>query len=615
MENVTLKKSMDIRNIAIIAHVDHGKTTLVDGILKATGQINQKEDRERVMDSMDLERERGITIRAKNASVFYQGNKINIIDTPGHADFGGEVERVLGMADCCLLLVDAVEGPMPQTRFGLDKSQRMGHRPILVINKIDRDFAAPDKVIDKVFDLFDELGATPEQMDFPIVYCSAKSGFASTELARAGKEDKDLLPLIDVIVKHVPVASGNADGVLQMQVMNLDYDDYMGRVGIGRIFRGTIRKNQPVECVGEGGTKKGKITKIFGFEGMDRIELQEAVAGDIIGITGLEELAIGDTIGAEGNVELRAPIRVDEPTVSMFFLVNDSPFAGKEGRFVTTRQIRDRLFRETLTNVAMRVLEDPERKDRFQVQGRGDLHLSVLVETMRREGYELQVSRPEVILKKDEQGRRTEPYEQLIIDLPEEFSGTIIQELNRRKGEMVAMETSVHGTTRIEYVIPTRGLIGFRSFLITESRGSAAVTSVFLKYDLYAGPIQGRKNGALISMEQGVTVPYALWAIQERGVLFVPPGIQVYKGMVLGECSRENDLEVNPCKEKKLTNVRASGSDEAVRLVPPRQLTLEQCIEFIDDDELVEITPKSLRIRKKFLDPNERKKMAKAAAL
>lgn len=612
---MTLKTCMDIRNIAIIAHVDHGKTTLVDGILKATGQISQREDLERVMDSMDLERERGITIRAKNASVFYKGNKINIIDTPGHADFGGEVERVLGMADCSLLLVDAAEGPMPQTRFVLDKSLRMGHRPILVINKIDRDFAAPDKVIDKVFDLFDELGATPEQMDFPIVYCSAKSGFASTELSRAGKEDKDLLPLIDVIVKHVPVASGNADGFLQMQVMNLDYDDYMGRVGIGRIFRGTIRKNQLVEWVGQGGTRKGKVTRIFGFEGLDRVELQEAVAGDIVGITGLEELAIGDTIGTEGHVEMRAPIRVDEPTVSMYILVNDSPFAGKEGKFVTTRQIRDRLFRETLTNVAMRVLEDPERKDRFQVLGRGDLHLSVLVETMRREGYELQVSRPEVIIKKDEQGRRIEPYEQLIIDVPEEFSGTIIQELNRRRGEMVAMETSVHGTTRIEYVIPTRGLIGFRSFLITESRGSAALTSVFLKYDLYAGPIPGRKNGALISMEQGVAVPYALWAIQERGVLFVSPGVQVYKGMVLGECSRENDLEVNPCKEKKLTNVRASGSDEAVRLVPPRQLTLEQCIEFIDDDELVEITPKSLRIRKKFLDANERKKMAKAAAL
>lgn len=612
---MTLKKTMDIRNIAIIAHVDHGKTTLVDGILKATGQISQKEDRERVMDNLDLERERGITIRAKNASVYYHGHKINIIDTPGHADFGGEVERVLGMADCSLLLVDAVEGPMPQTRFVLDKSLRIGHRPILVINKIDRDYAMPDKVIDKVFDLFDELGATPAQMDFPIVYCSAKSGFASTELARAGKEDKDLLPLLDVIIRHVPVASGNAGGDLQMQIMNLDYDDYMGRVGIGRIFCGTVRKNQVVEYAGEGGSKKGKVTKILGFEGLERVELQEAVAGDIVGITGLEDVAIGDTIGLEGSVKRRPPIRVDEPTVSMFFLVNDSPFAGKEGRFVTTRQIRERLFRETLTNVAMRVLEDPERKDRFQVQGRGDLHLSVLVETMRREGYELQVSRPEVILKKDEQGRRTEPYEQLIIDLPEEYSGAIIQELNRRKGEMIAMETSVHGTTRIEYVIPTRGLIGFRSFLITESRGSAAMTSVFLKYDLYAGPIQGRKNGALISMEQGVAVPYALWAIQERGVLFIPPGVHVYRGMVIGECSRENDLEVNPCKEKKLTNIRASGSDEAIRLIPPRQLTLEQCIEFIDDDELVEVTPKSLRIRKKFLDSNERKKMARAAAL
>ncbi len=609
-----MKKSMDIRNIAIIAHVDHGKTTLVDGLLKATGQISQKEDRDRVMDNMDLERERGITIKAKNASVSYKGNKINIIDTPGHADFGGEVERVLGMADCSLLLVDAVEGPMPQTRFVLDKSLRMGHRPILVINKIDRDFAAPDRVIDKVFDLFDELGATAEQMDFPTVYCSAKGGFASTELERAGTEDKDLLPLLDVILEHVPAASGNAEGDLQMQVMNLDYDDYMGRVGIGRIFRGTIRKNQPVEFVGENGSKKGRITKILGFEGLRQVELQEAVAGDIVGITGLEDVAIGDTLGVEGNVEARPPIHVDEPTVSMFFLVNDSPFAGKEGKFVTTRQIRDRLFRETLTNVAMRVYEDPERKDRFQVQGRGDLHLSVLVETMRREGYELQVSRPEVIFKKDDQGRRTEPYEQLIIDLPEEYSGTIIQELNRRKGEMTAMETSVHGTTRIEYVIPTRGLIGFRSFLITESRGSAAVTSVFLKYDAYAGPIQGRKNGALVSMEQGTTVPYALWAIQERGVLFVPPGVQVYKGMVLGECSRENDLEVNPCKEKKLTNVRASGSDEAVRLVPPRQLTLEQCLEFIDDDELVEVTPQNLRIRKKYLDPHERKKMARAAA-
>lgn len=606
---------MDIRNIAIIAHVDHGKTTLVDGILKSTGQISQKEDKDRVMDSMDLERERGITIRAKNASLHYKDTKINIIDTPGHADFGGEVERVLGMADCCLLLVDAVEGAMPQTRFVLDKSLRMGHKPILVINKIDREFAAPDQVIDKVFDLFDELGASEEQLDFPIVYCSGKSGFASLELSRAGKEDKDLLPLLDLILKHVPPASGNSDGPLLMQVMNLDYDEYMGRVGIGRIFRGRIRKNQSVERANQHEITQAKISKILGFEGLKRIELQEAIAGDIIGITGFDELNIGDTIRVEGSSELRQPITIDEPTVSMFFLVNDSPFAGQDGKFVTTRQIRDRLFRETLTNVAMRVLEDDERKDRFQVQGRGDLHLSVLVETMRREGFELQVSRPEVILKKDADGNRLEPFEQLVVDLPEQYSGTVIQELNRRKGEMVSMETSAHGTTRIEYLIPTRGLIGFRGFLITESRGSAAVTSRFLRYDRYAGAIQGRKNGALISMEQGVAVPYALWAIQERGTLFIPPGIQIYKGMILGECSRENDLDVNPCKEKKLTNVRASGSDEAVRLVPPRHLTLEQCIEFIDDDELVEITPKNLRLRKKYLNPSERKKMAKVAAV
>ncbi|MBW7859272.1 MAG: translational GTPase TypA, partial [Leptonema sp. (in: Bacteria)] len=429
------------------------------------------------------------------------------------------------------------------------------------------------------------------------------------------KEDKDLLPLLDLILKHVPPASGDSEGPLLMQVMNLDYDDYMGRVGIGRIFRGKIKKNQAVERANQNDVSHAKISKILGFEGLKRIELQEAIAGDIIGITGFDELNIGDTIRVEGSSELRSPITIDEPTVSMFFLVNDSPFAGQDGKFVTTRQIRDRLFRETLTNVAMRVLEDDERKDRFQVQGRGDLHLSVLVETMRREGFELQVSRPEVILKKDSDGNRLEPFEQLVVDLPEQYSGTVIQELNRRKGEMVSMETSAHGTTRIEYLVPTRGLIGFRGFLITESRGSAAVTSRFLRYDRYAGAIQGRKNGALISMEQGAAVPYALWAIQERGTLFIPPGVQVYKGMILGECSRENDLDVNPCKEKKLTNVRASGSDEAVRLVPPRSLTLEQCIEFIDDDELVEITPKNLRLRKKYLNPSERKKMAKVAAV
>ncbi|MCB1164575.1 MAG: translational GTPase TypA [Leptospiraceae bacterium] len=606
---------MEIRNIAIIAHVDHGKTTLVDGMLHLDSQMSTKAGTERIMDSMDLERERGITIRAKNASVYYKDTKINIIDTPGHADFGGEVERVLGMADCSLLLVDAVDGPMPQTRFVLDKSLRMGHRPILVINKIDREFADPDSVIDKVFDLFDELGASAEQMDFPIVYASAKNGFASMELEKAGKEDNDLAPLLDLILKHVPAASGNPEDPLQFQIMNLDYDDYMGRMGIGRVFKGRISKGQSVTFIGKDGTSTGKVTKMYGFAGLGRIEVTQAEAGDIVAITGIEDSGIGDTICAEGVNDPRPPITVDDPTVSMFFLVNDSPMAGREGKFVTTRQISERLFKEIQTNVAMRVFEDPERKDRFQVQGRGDLHLSVLVETMRREGYELQVSRPEVIFKKGESGAKLEPYETVIIDVPEEYSGTIIQELNRRKGEMTSMETSSHGTTRVQYTIPTRGLIGFRSFLISESRGSAAMTSRYSHYDAFAGPIPGRKNGALVSTEMGSAIPFALFSIQERGTLFIEPGTGVYQGMVIGQCSRENDLEVNPCKEKKLTNVRASGSDEAVRLTPPKLMTLEQCLEFIDDDELLEVTPSSLRIRKKYLDPNERKKKAKMQAV
>lgn len=601
--------------MAIIAHVDHGKTTLVDGLLHNTGQVDKKNaDSERIMDSMDLERERGITIRAKNASLTYKNTKINIIDTPGHADFGGEVERVLGMADCSILLVDAVDGPIPQTRFVLDKSIQLGHRPVLVINKIDREFATPDAVVDKVFDLFDELGASSEQMDFPVIYASAKNGFASKELEKAGKEDTDMTALLDLILEHVEPAKGDTSDPLQFQVMNLDYDDYMGRMGIGRIFKGSLKKNQSVVIARSDGTQiTGKVTKMYGFEGLARTELEEAQYGDIVAVMGIEDLSIGDTICVEGKIDRRAPIIVDDPTVSMYFLVNDSPMAGKEGKYVTTRQIAERLHKEILTNVALRVLDDPERKDRFQVQGRGDLHLSVLVETMRREGYELQVSRPEVIMKTDENGKKTEPYEIVIIDVPEEYSGTIIQELNRRKGDMQSMETSAHGTSRVEYHMPTRGLIGFRSFLITESRGSAAMTSRFRSYGPFAGAIPGRKNGALVSMEQGNAVPFALFSIQERGVLFIEPGTSVYKGMVIGECSRENDLDVNPCKEKKLTNVRASGSDEAIRLVPPKSLTLEQCLEFIDDDELVEVTPQSLRLRKKYLDANERKKMAKVA--
>ncbi len=584
------------------------KTTLVDGLLSQTESIKEKDRTERVMDSMDLERERGITIKAKNASLFHKGTKINIIDTPGHADFGGEVERVLSMADCSLLLVDAFDGPMPQTRFVLDKSLRLGHRPILVVNKIDRDGANPDLAVERVFDLFDDLGADAEQHDFPVIYCSARNGFASRDLTRAGVEDKDLQPLLDLILEHVPPVDKDPGEPLQMQVMNLDYDEYVGRLGIGRIFRGSIRSGMTVTRMVHGGKNETfRVTKLYGYSGIRRAEVEEAVVGDIIAVAGAEDLGIGDTICDPQQLEARAPIVVDEPTVSMYFLVNDSPFAGREGQYVTTRQLRERLLRETLTNVALRVKEDPDRPDRFAVQGRGDLHLSVLVETMRREGYELQVSRPEVIMKRD--GNRTlEPFEIVVIDVPEEHSGTVINELNRRRGEMKSMDTSVHGTARLEYNAPTRGMIGFRNFLISESRGTAAMTSRFLKYDDYAGEIPGRKNGALISMESGAAVAYALWGIQERGALFIQPGEQTYPGMVLGESSRESDMEVNPCKEKKLTNVRASGSDEAIRLTPPRKMGLEKSIEFIDDDELVEVTPKAIRIRKKILDANERKR-------
>ncbi|MCB1306731.1 MAG: translational GTPase TypA [Leptospiraceae bacterium] len=605
---------MHIRNISIIAHVDHGKTTLVDGLLDLTESLSAKERTDRVMDNMDLERERGITIKSKNASIIYNNTKINIIDTPGHADFGGEVERVLSMADGCLLLVDAFEGPMPQTRFVLDKSLRLGHRPILVINKVDRDGADPDRVLDLTFDLFDELGATSEQLDFPVVYCSAKNRFASRDLQRAGKEDNDLRPILDLVIEHLPELTGSPEDPLQFQIMNLDYDDYVGRLGVGRVFRGRIAEGQTVTLLRAGRQpEKFRISRLYGFSGVRRVEEESADSGDIVALAGKDDIKIGDTICDPDHADARPPITVDEPTVSMYFLVNDSPFAGREGKYVTTRQLRDRLERETLMNVALRVFDDPERPDRFQVQGRGDLHLSVLVETMRREGYELQVSRPEVILKKID-GRTHEPYEIVVIDLPEEYAGSVINELNRRKGSMRHMETSSHGTTRVEYTAPTRGMIGFRSFLLTESRGAAAITSRFLEYNEYAGEIPGRKNGALISMENGETVAFALWNIQERGTLFVDAGVPVYNGMIVGECARDNDLDVNPCKMKKLTNIRASGSDDAVRLTPPRKMSLEACLEFLDDDELLEVTPTSMRLRKKWLDPVERRKQAKKAA-
>ncbi len=602
---------MEIRNISIIAHVDHGKTTLVDGILQLTAAIHGKEIQDRVMDSMDLERERGITIKAKNCTVYFKGTKINIIDTPGHADFGGEVERVLSMADTSLLLVDAFEGPMPQTRFVLDKALKLGHRPILVINKIDRDGVDVDRVLNDVFDLFDDLGATPEQHDFPVVYCSARGGFASLEFERAGKEDKDLTPLLDLVLKHVPPARVNLDAPFQMQVMNLAYDDYVGRLAIGRIFQGRAHRNQNIRLLALDGTSKDyRIMRLYGFEGLNRKEIEEADGGDVVAIAGIDDLNIGETIAGEGCNERLPAITVDEPTVSMYFLVNDSPFAGREGDFVTARQIRARLQREVMTNVALRVIEEPTRQDRFQVQGRGDLHLSVLIETMRREGFELQVSRPEVIFKQVN-GKTEEPFETVIIDVPEEYTGTVINELNRRRGEMLHMLTGEHGITRLEYIVPTRGMIGFGSFLVTESRGTAALNSRFLRYAPAVGPIAGRKNGALISMESGKAVGFALFNLQERGKLFLSPGTLVYPGMVVGECSRDNDMDVNPIKEKKLTNVRASGTDEAIRLIPPVNMILEKALEFIGDDELVEVTPQSIRIRKKFLDPAERKKNAK----
>ncbi|MCX7811293.1 MAG: translational GTPase TypA [Leptospiraceae bacterium] len=620
------KKYIDIRNVAIIAHVDHGKTTLVDGLLKVTGQL-KKFETDRVLDNLELEREKGITIKAKNASIFYKNHKINIIDTPGHSDFGGEVERVLGMADSSLLIVDAVEGPMPQTRFVLAKSLKLGHKPIVVINKIDREFADPDKVLNEVFDLFDELGANSEQLDFPVVYASAKLNYATLKVDKVGTELQKFLqenqgyslePLLDLIIQHVPSASteDKNNQTLQMQIMNLDYDEYVGRIGVGRIFQGSLKKGDLIEIYKNetGEIQKGKVVKIIGFEGLNRIELEIAYSGDVVGIVGVEDIKIGDTIGIPGNVIPGPRIEIEEPTVSMYFLVNDSPFAGKEGKFITSRHLRERLLKETLTNLSIRVIEDSERKDRFEVQGRGDLQLALLAETLRREGYELQLSKPEVIIKIDENNKKYEPYEIVVIDVPEIYTGNIIQELNRRKGIMESLETFSHGTSRIVYTIPTRSLIGFRSFLITESRGTAAFSSRFSHYDVFLGQISNRVNGVLVSMIDGVAVAYALWQLEERGKIFIEPGTKVYKGMIIGEHSREGDLEVNPCKEKKLTNVRASGSDEAIRLTPPTKLNLEQAIEYIEDDELVEVTPLNIRLRKKYLDPNERKKMSRILA-
>ncbi len=595
----------NIRNIAIIAHVDHGKTTLVDQLLRQSGtfRANQHVD-ERVMDSNDLEKERGITILAKNTAIEYEGYHINIVDTPGHADFGGEVERVLGMVDCVLLLVDAQEGPMPQTRFVTKKALALGLKPIVVINKIDKPTARASWVIDQTFDLFDNLGASEEQLDFPIVYASGLSGFAKLN---EEDESSDMRPLFDTILKYTPAPSGSADAPLQLQISQLDYDNYTGRLGIGRILNGKIRPGQTVAVMNhDKQIAQGRINQLLGFSGLERVPLQEAEAGDIVLISGIDEIGIGVTICDKDNPIGVPMLSVDEPTLTMDFMVNTSPLAGTEGKFVTSRQIRDRLQRELLTNVALRV-EDTADADVFRVSGRGELHLTILLENMRREGYELAVGKPRVVYR-DINGQKCEPYENLTVDVPDENQGAVMEELGRRRGELTNMESDGHGRTRLEYHIPARGLIGFQGEFMTLTRGVGLMSHVFDDYAPVKPDMPGRRNGVLVSQEQGEAVAYALWNLEERGRMFVSPNDKIYEGMIIGIHSRDNDLVVNPLKGKKLTNVRASGTDEAVRLTTPIKLTLESAVEFIDDDELVEITPQSIRLRKRYLSELERRR-------
>ncbi|HGO9045297.1 TPA: translational GTPase TypA [Neisseria meningitidis] len=594
-----------IRNIAIIAHVDHGKTTLVDQLLRQSGtfRANQQVD-ERVMDSNDLEKERGITILAKNTAIDYEGYHINIVDTPGHADFGGEVERVLGMVDCVVLLVDAQEGPMPQTRFVTKKALALGLKPIVVINKIDKPSARPSWVIDQTFELFDNLGATDEQLDFPIVYASGLSGFAKLEET---DESSDMRPLFDTILKHTPAPSGSADEPLQLQISQLDYDNYTGRLGIGSILNGRIKPGQTVAVMNhEQQIAQGRINQLLGFKGLERVPLEEAEAGDIVIISGIEDIGIGVTITDKDNPKGLPMLSVDEPTLTMDFMVNTSPLAGTEGKFVTSRQIRDRLQKELLTNVALRV-EDTADADVFRVSGRGELHLTILLENMRREGYELAVGKPRVVYR-DIDGQKCEPYENLTVDVPDDNQGAVMEELGRRRGELTNMESDGNGRTRLEYHIPARGLIGFQGEFMTLTRGVGLMSHVFDDYAPVKPDMPGRHNGVLVSQEQGEAVAYALWNLEDRGRMFVSPNDKIYEGMIIGIHSRDNDLVVNPLKGKKLTNIRASGTDEAVRLTTPIKLTLEGAVEFIDDDELVEITPQSIRLRKRYLSELERRR-------
>ena len=599
----------NIRNIAIIAHVDHGKTTLVDALLRQSHVFRANEQvAERVMDSGDIEKERGITILSKNTSVMYNGVKINIVDTPGHADFGGEVERVLKTVDGVLLLVDAFEGPMPQTREVLKKSLALNLKPIVVINKIDRPGAEPEKALDKVIELFIELDASDEQLDFPVIYASAKNGIAKMNL---NDESDNITCIFDTIIDKIEPPTCDMDGTMQMLVSNIDYDDYLGRIAVGRIERGKVKNGMPVAVCKQDKNTQGKIAKLFTYMGLKRTEVEEAEAGDIVAISGIPDISIGDTICDLANPEKIPFVNIDEPTVSMTFSVNNGPFAGKEGEFVTSRHIRDRLFKELERNVSLRVKETAT-PDSFEVCGRGELHLSVLIETMRREGFELLVSRPKVIFKEID-GVKCEPIEQLVVNVPDDSIGTVIEKLGRRKAEMKNMEPAELGHTKIEFRIPARGLIGYRTEFLTDTKGEGTMNSIFDCYEPYKGDIQSRTRGVLVAFEQGTSITYGLYNAQERGELFIGAGVEVYEGMIVGINSRNEDIAINVCKEKHLTNTRASGSDDALRLVPPLQLSLEKAIEFIAEDELVEVTPKNIRLRKIILNNKDRERAARRA--
>ena len=601
-------KREDIRNVAIIAHVDHGKTTLVDELLKQSGVFRENQEvAERVMDSGDIERERGITILSKNTAVSYKGTKINIIDTPGHADFGGEVERVLKMVNGVILVVDAFEGPMPQTKFVLKKALELNLHVIVCINKIDRPEARPEEVIDEVLELLLELDATDEQLDCPFVFASAKAGFASTDVNETGS---DMTALFDTIIDYIPAPEGDADAGTQVLISTIDFNEYVGRIGVGKVDNGKICVNQEVVLVNHHEPdkfKKVKVSKLYEFDGLNKVDVREAGIGSIVAISGIADLHIGDTLCA---VENPMPIpfqKISEPTIAMQFLVNDSPLAGKEGKYITSRHIRDRLFRELNTDVSLRV-EETDDTDRFKVSGRGELHLSVLIENMRREGYEFAVSKPEVLYREDEKGHKLEPMERVYVDVDDEFSGTVIQKLSERKGELQGMNANATGSTRLEFLIPSRGLIGYRGEFLTDTKGTGVMNAEFEGYGPYKGDIQYRKTGSLIAFEDGESITYGLFNAQERGTLFIGPGEKVYSGMVVGQNGKAEDIELNVCKTKKLTNTRSSSADEALRLSPPKVLSLEQALEFIDTDELLEITPTSLRIRKKILDPTLRKR-------